>query len=119
MTPEQRDAHYLVDLFNHAHRIGQFLQGVSREEFDRDAQTRAAVQHHLLIVGEVAGRLTTRFTATHPEIPWHNLVAMRNRLIHDYDQIDLEIVWIAATARVPDLIRFLKPLLPIVPGDEI
>lgn len=68
--------------------------------------------HVLEIVGEAAGRLSTRFREENPAIPWAEIRGMRNRMIHRYDDIDVDIVWETVTRDIPRLIPQLESLVP-------
>ena len=77
---------------------------------------RSAIIHQLLIIGEATKQVSDQFRDAHPDIPWRRMAGMRDRLIHDYRQVDLDIVWRTATEMIPDLIRQVEPLVP--PMDE-
>ncbi len=113
MKPDRADAALLIDIVNHARRIGQFVEGQTLDTFLANAEKQAAVAHHIMVIGEIVRRLSEPFTNAQPSISWANIATMRNRLIHDYDGVDLEILWIVATERVPELHRYLSPLVPI------
>jgi uncharacterized protein with HEPN domain len=66
-----------------------------------------------LIIGEASRRLSGGFRREHSAIPWLNITAMRNRLIHGYDEVDLNVVWNTATIDAPKLLRELEPFLPV------
>jgi uncharacterized protein with HEPN domain len=65
-----------------------------------------------LVLGEAVKRLSEEFRHHHPEIRWRLIAGMRDKLIHEYDTVDLEEVWRTATADIPQLIAFLEPLAP-------
>ncbi|MHB8743849.1 MAG: HepT-like ribonuclease domain-containing protein [Sulfuricaulis sp.] len=65
-----------------------------------------------MLAGEAVKRLTENFRNTHPEIPWKHVAGMRDVLIHQYDDVDLEEVWRTIQIEVPKLIALLKPLVP-------
>jgi uncharacterized protein with HEPN domain len=69
-----------------------------------------------LIVGEAAKRLSGPFRARHPGVPWRLVAGMRDRLIHQYDAVDLDEVWATVRRDLPGLLRVLAPLIP--PEDE-
>lgn len=65
----------------------------------------------LQIVGEAASRISPAQCAAHPQIPWAQIVALRNRLVHGYDAIDLDLLWQILTADLPTLIGELRSIL--------
>jgi uncharacterized protein with HEPN domain len=102
-----RDEHYLADLLEAASAIKGFLSGVEKDAFLASDLLQSAVLHKLTIIGEAANRLTPEFRAGHPEVPWRNIVAFRNIIVHAYFTIDWDIAWNAATVRVPELVEQL------------
>ena len=66
----------------------------------------------LLILGEAAKRLSSEFQDRHPEIQWSEIMRMRDKLIHHYEEIDLRQVWRAAFEDVPHLLAFLAARIP-------
>ncbi len=107
-----RDPSLLLDMLQAAQNAERFMTGVSRQDFDTDTKTQYAVLRALGIVGEAAGSVSEETRTQHPEIDWPNLVSLRNRLIHEYFRVDLDIVWeIVATEFVP-LIQQLKAIVP-------
>ena len=90
----------------------KFKQGIDKAAFLDDLKTQSSVLHQLTVMGEAAKRLSDQFRDQHPEIPWRLIAGMRDNLIHGYDIVDLEEVWRTAERDVPDLLRWLDPLLP-------
>ncbi len=113
-----RDEDTLLDIAIAAERIVDFQQGLSDRDFLRDAKTQAAIQHQLMIMGEAVKRLSMEFRVQHPDIPWSAMAGMRDRLIHNYERVSLEIVWATATAAVPELLAQLRPLIADDVDDE-
>ena len=74
-----------------------------RRKFDREEGTQNSVIYYLQIIGEAASAIPQDFRDKHPEIPWRQMINTRNKLIHNYDGIDLDIVWETATISIPDL----------------
>ncbi len=108
----------LLDIAEAARLIVEFQQGFDYNAFARDDKTRAAVLHELLIIGEAAKRLSPEFRDEHGQIDWRSIAGMRDRLIHQYDQVDLEEVWRVVTRDIGLLTEFLKPLLPSLPKEQ-
>jgi len=88
-----RDDATVVDILNAARLARTFVEGMDKAAFLEDAKTQSAVLHQLLVLGEAVRRLSEPFRARHPQIPWRLMAGMRNQLIHEYDDVDLEEVW--------------------------
>ena len=89
----------------------EHLTGKKRADLDTNRTILSAVVRELEIIGEAANSISTAFKKKHPEIPWKQMTAMRNRLIHAYFDIDHDIVWITAKDYLPPLIKQLEQLL--------
>jgi uncharacterized protein with HEPN domain len=85
----------------------------NREKGDllADRRLTLALMKEIEIVGEAASRISTSMKERHPDIPWSAIVGMRNRLIHAYADIDLEVVWSTVTSDLPRLVKMVKALL--------
>lgn len=82
-------------------RIESYTDGVSRAEYTSNFVLQDAVVRQLEILGEAAGRVSRDLASGHPEIPWAEITGMRHRLIHDYFEVDPDLVWTTATEHVP------------------
>ena len=80
------------------------------DEFLANTQLQDSVIRRIEIIGEVAGRISVQFQEAHPEIPWHAMTGMRNRMIHGYDDIDFNIVWNTVQESIPLLLILIEPL---------
>ncbi|WP_234406670.1 DUF86 domain-containing protein [Limnothrix sp. PR1529] len=78
-------------MLNAAQLAQSFVQGIDWEVFEQDLMRQAAVIRQLEIIGEAARGISTETQAAIPSIPWAKVIGMRNRLIHEYDAIDLEV----------------------------
>ena len=112
-----RDDAALADVLIAARRILQFTRGLDHDAFLRDVEKQSAVLHQLLVLGEAARRLSPTARERHGSIPWRKVVAMRNVLIHAYDQVDLEIVWATIEQELPSLVASLEAF-HLSPPDE-
>ena len=79
-----RDEAYLLDILIAARKALKFTAGFSRAQFEKNELVQNAVMHPLEVMGEAASRVSEEFREAHGEIPWHKLIGMRNRLIHEY-----------------------------------
>lgn len=124
MSKVDRDLAVVLDIVLACRDVESFLAGIERAGFlDEEAEdearmTRYAVLHQLLVVGEATKRLSEEFRAAHAQIPWRAMAGLRDRLIHGYDEADLERVWQIATEEVPAVRAQLERLLPPRPGER-
>jgi uncharacterized protein with HEPN domain len=114
-----RDDAYLLDMLIAARETIQIAAGLTREELESSGLHQHALIRLLTVIGEAANRVSVETQSDHPEIPWRQIIAFRNRLIHGYFDIDLDRVWDAITRDVPELICLLDPLVPPpLPGEQ-
>jgi uncharacterized protein with HEPN domain len=111
MPPENRDLAYLWDMREAAREIVQFVHGMKWAKFENDKVVRYAVERQLLVIGEAANHVSDEFRKEHPEIPWARIIGQRNVLAHEYGEILVERIWVAATKSIPELLELLKPLI--------
>jgi uncharacterized protein with HEPN domain len=107
-----RDDATILDIRRAARRAVAFKHGIRKRSFMRDEKTQSAIVHQLLVLGEATKRLSAEFRAHHPEIPWRMMAGMRDTLIHEYDEVDLEEVWKTVSVDLPRLIAQLELLAP-------
>ena len=89
-------------------RIAELTSRIGREQFESDWVLQNAVIRELEILGEAAGRVSTQFVADHAEIPWKEITGIRHKLIHDYFEVDVAIVWTTATVNVPRVLPAVR-----------
>jgi len=108
----ERDLQSLLDMLQSAQIVMNYIAGRSQNELATDLQFQDAMIRRLLIIGEASNRVseTTRKTLT--TIPWIAMNGMRNRLVHEYDEIDLDVVWDTSLNSLPILILELKKVIP-------
>ena len=114
----RKDNAYVADILDAAKAARRFTSGVSREDFKSNEEKYEAVNRKFEIMGEAARRLSPEALKTFPEIPWKLITAMRNILIHDYDDVDLDIVWDTVQRDLPPLITRLEAYLAANPPPE-
>lgn len=98
----------LSDLLESARAIRRYLSGVSKEGFLADMEKQDAVLRRFEIIGEVASRLAPETQALFPGIPFRAMRGMRNIIVHDYGEVDLELVWRTANNDLEPLIQVLE-----------
>ena len=89
-----------------------FARGRTRADLDKDRQLVLALVKAVEIVGEAATQVTEPTRQRLPQIPWERIVGMRNRLVHAYFDINLDIVWKTVRGDLPELISLLEPAIP-------
>jgi len=94
---------YVLDILSSIQEIDQFTKGMSFEDFVDDKKTVNAVIRSLEVMGEAAKKVPSEIRSKYPEIPWKYMAAMRDKLIHEYHGVDLEIVWEVVKNEIPPL----------------
>jgi uncharacterized protein with HEPN domain len=107
-----RDEAYLLDILIAARKALQFLEGMTWQEFTQSELHQNAVIRPLEIIGEAARQVSPETRHAHPEIPWEEMIGMRNRLIHKYFRVNLTTVWETVQSDLPSLIAQIEPLVP-------
>lgn len=97
------DRVYLRDILDCIAQIESYLAGVNYESFCQDTMRRDAIVRRIEIIGEAARQLSSNFRDQHSEIPWSDVVGMRNKIIHDYFDVDWQTVWDTAIDDLPPL----------------
>lgn len=107
-----RDDALLLDILIAAGDAREFVRVLDWQGFAASKLHQSAVIRSLEVIGEAASKVSPEFQKRHPEIPWSEIVGMRNRLIHAYNEVRLDIVWEVVQNRLPPLIMLLQPLIP-------
>ena len=105
------------DILRAARLVREFSAGLTRLQFDADLKTQSAVLHQIIILGEAVKRLSTEFRESHLSVPWDKIAAMRDRCVHGYDSVDLDIVWNVAAEHAPMVIAYLETIVPKQPPE--
>lgn len=87
------------------------LRNASPDELESSRQLHLSFQRLLEIIGEAANRVSAPEQDNHPEIPWAEIIGMRNRVIHGYDQVDVELVQDTVSIDLPELVEQLTEIL--------
>ncbi|MCY3729002.1 MAG: DUF86 domain-containing protein [Nitrospira sp.] len=105
-----RDFVLLMDILSSARMIQAYVKDIVLDQFLKDTQLQDSVIRRFEIIGEAAGRISSQFQEKYEEIPWSEMRGMRNRMIHRYDDIDMNIVWNTAQEDIPHLLAIIEPL---------
>jgi uncharacterized protein with HEPN domain len=90
---ERKDGDFLIDIQEAVRRAMNYTAGMVYEIFLSDTKTQDAVIRNLEIIGEATKNLSVEFRTRYPDVPWKSMAGARDRLIHDYFGVNLDIVW--------------------------
>ena len=105
------DSDRLQHMLTAARKASALTAGKSREDLEGDETLALAVIHLLEILGEAAKGVSTETVALNPDLPWKEMAATRDRLVHGYFSVDLDIVWQIIVEDVPAVIRALEEMM--------
>ena len=97
---------YIEDIIGAMDKAIEFVTNMSYEEFNQDDKTAYAVERAIEIIGEAARKIPGSVRKNYPEVPWKDMAGMRNKVIHEYFGVKLDIVWRTVKEELPTL----KPL---------
>lgn len=111
---DRTDQAFLLDIWEAIRRIRAYVTGLDFDSFAQDVKTQDAVIRNLEVLGEATKNLSDELRATHSCVPWKSMAAARDRLIHHYFGINLDIVWQIVSVEVPKLLEHL----PVAEDDD-
>ena len=104
---------YVGHMLDLALQARGLTESMSRADFNSQPAVRLAVAHLLQTIGEAARRVSDEFRALHPQVPWDLIVGMRHKIVHDYLDIDFDVVWQTTVEDIPALIAMLTPIVDL------
>ncbi len=107
-----RDEVRLRHMLTEARKLVLKVRSRTRADLDMDEDLAAVLAWRLGVIGEAAARVSQQTRDQNPQIPWSQIVGLRNRLVHGYDRIDLDLVWQIIIGDLPPLLTALVPLVP-------
>jgi uncharacterized protein with HEPN domain len=102
---------YVEDMLDAMDKAELLLEGVTYEQFEADFRINFAVVRALEIVGEAAKRLPAALRQQYPAVPWKVMAGMRDRIVHGYDVVDLQIVWDVVKRDIPQVKPQIRNIL--------
>jgi len=99
------------DMLDHAREALSLIRGKKRSDLDSERMLELSLIRLVEIIGEAAARVRTESKEKFPSIPWLQIVGMRNRLVHGYDAVDLDVLWDTIVDDLPPLITALEKIL--------
>lgn len=119
MSKKNRDLESLIDIYNAGREISIFIDGIDKQDFQSDKEKRNATLYSIQIIGEATKRLSNQFRDTNSHIPWKKIAGMRDKIVHEYNKTDINIVWEVATQEIPRLLEQIKGFLPEESSSEL
>lgn len=98
----------LLHMLDYSRKAVAMLQGRAREDLDTDEMLSLALTRAVEIIGEAAAKVSPKIQHNYDLIPWPQIIGLRNRLVHGYDAVDLNILWNIVQNDLPPLIDQLK-----------
>jgi uncharacterized protein with HEPN domain len=101
---------YIDHILNSIDLILDYISGHDHDSFSIDSRTQDAVVRQLEIIGEATKQVSREFRNKNPQVPWSEMAGMRDILIHDYIDVDLDIVWKTASESIGELKALIENL---------
>lgn len=108
---KSKDKLILAKILKYIAEIKMFIKGYSHEEFKNDRKTINACVFNLSQIGELAGKVSEELQNKYQDIEWRGIKALRNRIVHDYDGVNLNMVWDLLTTELNDLEQQLLKII--------
>lgn len=106
-----RDRVHMVDILEAARLAVSYVGDEEFASFSKDVRCQDAVIRRLEIIGEAARRTSDKAKRSFPDLPWHEMIGMRNFMIHEYDNVDINTVFSTVRKDLPPLIGILEEIL--------
>ena len=110
--PNKDDSLYFGHMLDSAKKAYSKVLEISREAYDADEMVQLALAHLIQIIGEAAYHVSKEGCEAHPDIPWREIIGMRHKIVHDYMDINYDMVWEIITQDLPPLIAELEKIVP-------
>jgi uncharacterized protein with HEPN domain len=110
-----RDKQALIDISTAIQQALLYAQGIERHQLQED-EKQAAILYRLIIIGEATKRLSDELHEQHPMIPWRQMAGLRDVVIHDYDELDFDILWNVIHINLPNILPEIQATLKSLDG---
>jgi len=111
MNDRSTSVDHLEDILDAAEKAREFVEGTTYETFVDDDKSVFAVIRALEVIGEATKRLSQSLRDEYPQVPWSSMAGMRDNLIHDYSDVDRQLVWRTVQEELPEVRRHLRMIL--------
>lgn len=97
----KNDQVYIEHILEAITKIERFTFGITKLDFEKNVLIQDAIIRNIEIIGEATKKISKSLTQNHPEVPWSSMAGMRDKLIHDYLDVDLDVVWKTVEVDLP------------------
>jgi uncharacterized protein with HEPN domain len=104
------DLAYIEHILLSISKIKDFTKDMSRLDFEKNEMVQDAVIRNIEIIGEATKKVSNNLKSMYYEIPWKEMAGMRDKLIHDYMGVDVDVVWRTIEIDIPELYKYLKEI---------
>ncbi|UZQ55800.1 DUF86 domain-containing protein [Trichothermofontia sichuanensis B231] len=111
-----RDKQTLVDILTAIQQILKYVQDINQTQLKQDDEKQAAILYRLIIIREATKHLSDEFRERYPAIPWRQMAGLRDVVIHDYDELDFDILWNVIHINLPDILPEIQAILKSLDG---
>ncbi|RJR42093.1 MAG: DUF86 domain-containing protein [Deltaproteobacteria bacterium] len=108
---QPKDLIRLQHMLDYAREALELMQGKPRNDLDSDRLLGLALVRLMEMIGEAANRVSPEYQSAHASIPWSQIISLRNRLIHGYDAVDMDILWEILGQDLPGLVAELESVI--------
>ncbi len=112
----QRDKQALMDIAIAIQQALLYAQDIHRDNLQENDEKQAAILYRLIVIGEATKRLSNEFREQYPMIPWRQMAGLRDVVIHDYDELDFDILWNVIHINLPDILPEIQTILKNLDG---
>ena len=109
---QKEDWVYVGHMLDISEKALHLARGKDRQDYNSEEALRYALAHLIQIIGEAARHVSKNFCDAHPLIPWKAIVGMRHKVVHDYMDVDEDVVWDTVVNELPPLVRELQKINP-------
>jgi uncharacterized protein with HEPN domain len=103
---------YLEHMLDMCQKALEMTAGKTRLDYDESEILQYALAHVIQVIGEAADHVSAQFKEGQPQIPWHEIIGMRHRIVHDYMNVDEDVVWSVVRNDLPSLVTILIITIP-------
>lgn len=112
---QKDDLVYAGHMLDMARKALCLIRDKDRRDYNSDEALRFALAHLIQVIGEAARHVSKKFCGANPQIPWKAIVGMRHKVVHDYMNVDEDVVWDTVVKELPSLVRELEKVVPAEP----